>query len=73
MPIPDALSALQQQDRPTLETVPCRLDEVTIARLAALQQRIGCKRGQLVREAVKAGLAAIESQLDDRCEVVISG
>lgn len=69
MPLPDALLALSQPKHPKLAAVPCRLDPVTLARLAALQERIGCRRGPLVREVLRAGLTAIENQL--AAEVVI--
>lgn len=71
MPLPAPLEALLDPPPPTLDAVPCRLDPVTVARLAALQERLGCKRGPLVRALVQAGLDVVEHQ--ERAEVVIHG
>lgn len=71
MPLPAPLEALLQPPPPTLDSVACRLDPVTIARLDTLQKRLGCKRGPLVRALVIAGLDVVERQ--ERGEVVIHG
>jgi hypothetical protein len=59
---PDSLADLARPPSPPLQSVACRLDPVTLARVSHLQAQLGCPRGSLLRALVQAGLAAIDSQ-----------
>lgn len=63
-PVPPELAALASQPSATLQSVALRLDAVTLARIAALRDRLSRPtRGALLRFLIGEGLRSAEAQL----------
>ena len=62
--LPPELEALASQPSTTLQSVELRLDPVTLARIAALRDRLNRPtRGALLRFLIGEGLRSAEAQL----------